>query len=129
MSGFVIEVSAAIELMPRTDPDAIRLLESSFYAPELIDVEFASVIRKLLLRGRLSEYDAESAVTSWSGNRVVRSPSKPFLQRIWRMKDNITPYDAAYVALAEYLEIPLLTADLRLAAAAQRYCAIATLRD
>jgi predicted nucleic acid-binding protein len=66
-------------------------------------------------RGHAAQYASLLRPTCWSDLEVQRYPHLPFLDRIWALKDNFSAYDAAYVALAEILQIPLITADQRLA--------------
>lgn len=93
-------------------------------APELIDLEVANLLRKSVLRGDRSPAEATTAFTEWIENAVQRVPLAAYLPTIWSLRHSITPYDAAYVALAMRLELPLLTADRRLAAAASAYCEV-----
>lgn len=123
MSDLVLDNSAAIHLSAMgtiDDPDA------QYYAPDLIDLEYASVLRKLVLREQLSSDRARDYVLEWASNALIRCSHVMLLPRIWALRDNITLYDAAYVALAEALEVPLVTADHRLAATAAAYCEVIT---
>lgn len=126
MTGAVLDNSAAVllsmEAMPLGD-------ETQYYAPELIDLEFANAFRKLVLRGALSPDAAGDHLSEWSANELIRCNHALLLSRVWELRDNITPYDAAYVALAEILDVPLVTADRHLARAAERYCEVVTLGD
>jgi predicted nucleic acid-binding protein len=85
------------------------------FAPELIDLEVASVWRRASRGGRLEGRRAEHALADLASFPLVRAPHAPLLDRIWELRENATPYDAAYIALAEALRAPLLTADARLA--------------
>ena len=75
-------------------------------------------------RGELSLTAAERAIERLQGLRVDRHAHPPLLPRCWELRDNVTPYDAAYVALAEALGVPLLTADARLANAPGIRCEV-----
>jgi predicted nucleic acid-binding protein len=90
--------------------------ERELHAPHLIDLEIASALRRLCGAGALGDDRARDAITDLHDLNVRRYPHDPLLPRIWELRDNLTAYDAAYVALAETLEAPLLTADRRLAA-------------
>jgi predicted nucleic acid-binding protein len=97
------------------------------HAPTVIDYEFQSTIRRF---ARLRMIPAEKAVEAlrvFTSMRVVRHPAERFYSRMWDMRDNISTYGAAYVALAEALDIPLMTTDQRLARAAGPYCQVAPL--
>lgn len=124
MNHAVLDNSAAVLLSMEAMP-----LDSGtqYYAPELIDLEFASALRKLVLRGALSPDAAGEQLLEWSANELVRCNHALLLSRVWDLRHNITPYDAAYVALAETLEVPLATADQRLARAASTFCEVITL--
>lgn len=92
-----------------------RLGGERLFAPQLIDLEVASVWRRAARAGRLGRRRAGQALTDLAELPLARAPHQPFMSRIWELHDNLTPYDAAYVALAETLEALLLTADGRLA--------------
>jgi len=96
----------------------------ALFAPEIIDLEVASLLRKTVLRGLRRADEAEAVLAAWASNEVVRFPHAPYLSTIWSLRENITPYDASYVALTMHLESTLLTADRRLAAAARQYCEV-----
>lgn len=116
----VVDTSAIVAVLradpPVPDLDA-RLSGSSLHAPYLIDVEFLHVIRRLLGWGRLSLTDADRARAEFAALVIVRHPHRPLMERMWELRDNLTAYDAAFVALSEVLDIPLVTTDARLAAA------------
>lgn len=86
--------------------------------PHLAIAETASVLRKWSRRGIVSEQRALAALDDLLDLRVVRWGADPLLARVWELRDNLTVYDAIYVALAEALDATLLTADVRLAKAA-----------
>lgn len=101
-----------------------RLAGEQLLAPEIIDLEVCSVLRKLSLRGDLTTRRAASAVSDLSAIPLRRAGHQPLLTRIWQLRVNLTPYDAAYVALAEALSVTLVTGDARLAAAPGARCRI-----
>jgi predicted nucleic acid-binding protein len=123
LRDLVIDNSAAINIARSS---AIEMPSGQYFAPDVIDLEFAYVIRKLVLRGALSTNAATEQIYSWATNDLIRCPHTALLPRIWQLRDNITPYDAAYVALAEHLGLPLVTADHRLAKSASQYCEVLT---
>jgi predicted nucleic acid-binding protein len=94
-----------------------RLRGESLAAPELVDLETTSVIRRLVLAGRLDHRRAQLALADLLELPVRRAPHRPLLTRCWELRENLTVYDAAYVALAELLGAVLVTADARLARA------------
>jgi predicted nucleic acid-binding protein len=97
---------------------------SRLAAPALLDVEVSSAFRRLERSGEIPASTAEGGVTGLAGMRIERFTHEPLLNRIWELRHNITPYDAAYVAVAELLEAPLVTLDRRLAKASGIRCSV-----
>ena len=93
-------------------------------APDLVDVETLSVLRKSWRAGTLSERRFRSAVDDLVDLALTRHPAARLLRRAFELRANLTPYDAVYVGLAEALDCPLLTADRRLADAPGPRCEI-----
>lgn len=91
-----------------------RLSDERLTAPELIDLEVASVLRRLCAGAQLDPARAAQALADLDDLRLERVPHRPLLRRCWELRHNVTVYDAAYVALAEILDVTLLTADQRL---------------
>lgn len=106
-----------------------RLRHERLVAPELIDLEVASVLRGLQRAGHLSARRADLALADLLDLPLQRVPHRRVLARCWSLRENLTIYDAAYVALAERLGVRLLTLDLRLARAAVDICEVETLRQ
>ena len=104
-----------------------RLADEELAAPELIDVEVTSVVRRLVVAGVLATARAEQALLDLVAAALVRSSHRPLVPRCWELRDNVTAYDAVYVALAEALGVVLLTSDPRLAAAPGPRCAFEVL--
>jgi predicted nucleic acid-binding protein len=117
-SGIVIDAS----IVWRT----VTVVEEAevLWAPELIDIEVANVLRKSVLRGWRSAESATEELARWASNEVVRFSHAPLLRTVWALRNTITSYDAAYVALAMELGATLVTGDRRLASAAAPYCAV-----
>lgn len=90
------------------------LRDQTLAAPHLVDLEIVATLRKHHARGLLSAAHARRAVERLARLPVDRYPHPVLLQRCWELRDNVTTYDAAYVALAEALGVPLITADVRL---------------
>jgi predicted nucleic acid-binding protein len=86
-------------------------------APHLIDFEVASAVRGLTRGGVIGARRGELALASFARIRVLRCAARPLLHRIWELRGQIDAYDAAYVALAEQLDLPLVTTDARLSRA------------
>jgi predicted nucleic acid-binding protein len=122
----VLDTSATIDWLLRTP--AGQRIEQRIYSlqgthPEtlhsvhLLDVEFAQVLRRLVREGTLTSRRAEEAIDDLTALRITRYAPTLLLQRIWRLRKNLSASDASYVALAEELKAPLLTRDKRIAAA------------
>jgi len=98
-------------------------------APDLVDVETVSVLRKRWLSGDLTEARFGAAINDLESVPLVRYPMLPLMRRAFELRANITAYDATYVALAEGLGCPLATSDLRLAKAPGPECEIQVVRS
>lgn len=120
----VVDASAAVAALLKRGDARQMLVENRLAAPHLVDAEVVQTLRKLVLRGQLALDDAEQAVDRWAELGIKRFPIVGLVSRIWTLRDNVSAYDAAYVALAEALDCPLLTADARLAAALGPNCPI-----
>lgn len=93
-------------------------------APDLVDVETVSVLRRRWLAGTLPDRRFVAAVDDLEQLLVERVPALPLMRRAYELRANVTAYDASYVALAELLGCELLTADQRLAKAPGPRCTI-----
>ena len=116
----VVDASVVIDLFK--DPTGTRSIRerllpsaSALHAPEIIDLEVLHVFRRLVSRAELTLPYADAALREYRNFALRRTSHAPLLHRIWQLRQNITAYDAAYVALAESLDAPLLTRDRRLA--------------
>jgi len=98
--------------------------EADLAAPDLVDVETVSVLRKRWLAGDLTARRFRTAITDLSDLAITRHPTLPFMPRAYELRSNVTPYDAAYIGLAEALGCALLTADTGRAAAPGLRCQI-----
>lgn len=118
----VIDASALLEAllhMPAATAVEARLFAQgeTLHAPHLLDVEVAQVLRRFAARGEIASERGRSALADLADFPLQRYPHDLLLPRIWELRDNLTAYDAAYVALSEALDAPLLTRDRRLATA------------
>ena len=119
----VLDASAALAAFLGTGVNSasirvrIEAPGESLHAPHLLDVEMLHALRGLVLRGDVSRARSEEVREDFASLRWSRYSHVAFLDRIWELKDNLTAYDAAYVALAETLSAPLITTDARLARA------------
>lgn len=124
----VIDASAAV-LGLLNDGDArATLRDASVVCPHLADSEVAHTLRAQVLRGAVSSADASRGIDAWERLGIERVGVRGLLGRIWELRDNVSAYDATYVAVAEALEAPLVTADARLARAPGPRCAVTVLR-
>jgi predicted nucleic acid-binding protein len=106
-----------------------RLRGEQLAAPSLIDLEVTSVWRGLVRGGHLDPERASLALDDLSDLPLDRADHAPLLGRCWELRDNLTVYDAAYVALAEALDTTLVTGDRRLARATGPRCTIEVLGE
>jgi predicted nucleic acid-binding protein len=113
---------------PDGDAARARLRGETLAAPELVDLEVASVLRRQNRMGMLDNRRAALARTDLAALPMHRAAHLPLLPRCWELRDNLTTYDTAYVALAEALVATLLPGDRRLAHAAGPTCTIELLR-
>jgi predicted nucleic acid-binding protein len=119
----VLDASAAVDWLLQS-PVAHRIESrifsriESLHAPELMDLEVAQVLRRLVREGTLTASRAEGAIEDLMDLRITRYPHLLLLPRIWQLRHNLSAYDAAYVVLAEKLGATLLTRDAKLASAA-----------
>ncbi len=116
----VIDSSVILEVLLVTPaaPGISRRIfarRETLHAPHLIDLEVAQVLRRYVSSGEMSATRGLEAIQDFLDLSITRYPHDLFLTRIWELRNNITAYDAAYVALAEALMVPLLTRDSRLA--------------
>ncbi|MEQ8719604.1 MAG: type II toxin-antitoxin system VapC family toxin [Acidimicrobiales bacterium] len=104
-----------------------RIADERLVAPHLVDVEVVSAWRRLVSAGEIPPARFERALEDLDALRIERVPHGGLLGRCWELRDNLTVYDAVYVALAERLGMALLTLDRRLAAAPGTRCEIEVL--
>ncbi len=127
----VVDASAMVELLLQTSAApaieaAIIVPDRTLHAPHLIDIdiEIASVVRRLAGRGEIDAARGRLMLDALRDLPLERHAHALLLPRIWHLRENVTAYDAAYVALAEILDAPLLTRDARLARAAGHLIAV-----
>ena len=101
-----------------------RLVGCELAAPELVDLEVASALRRLVAAKQVTVRRAELALSDLLDLPLRRAAHEPLLRRCWELRRNVSVYDAAYVALAEALDAVLLTADARLSRAPGLDCAV-----
>lgn len=116
----VIESSAMVDALvdEPANPELLAVIaDSELHAPSLIDYEVASALRGHALGGKLTVRQLEDAADDFSSLVVNRYPLSTMMRPVLDLRGNFTVYDAAYVVLAQALEVPLVTADSKLAAA------------
>jgi predicted nucleic acid-binding protein len=113
---------------PDGDQARTRLRGEHLAFPELADLEVASVLRRQIEAGALDTRRAGLALNDLAALPARRAPHRALLPRCWELRDNLTIYEAAYVALAEALKVTLLTGDRRLARAPGPQCPIEILQ-
>ena len=108
---------------------AVLRAEQDLAAPDLVDVETVSVLRRRWLTGDLTARRFRNAITDLGDLAIMRYPTLPFMTRAYGLRANVTPYDAAYIGIAEALNCELVTADARLAATPGPRCQIRIVRS
>ena len=127
MSGYVLDASVAVTALTEPGSDAADLLagtDAVFQAPSIFDVEVISALGGLVRGGKYDRTAADELIADLIILPVERWHTSSFLPRIWELRENLTPCDAAYVALAEMTGATLLTGDERIAAAPAARCKI-----
>jgi predicted nucleic acid-binding protein len=124
----VIDASAAVLGLLNDGEARGKLATEAVVCPHLADSEVVNAIRSRLLRGEISAVDATRAIGVWGRLGIQRVAVGGLLGRIWELRDNLSAYDATYVAVAETLEAPLVTADARLARAPGSRCTVTVVR-
>ena len=128
----VVDASVLVVALADDGPDGdqarARLRGEQLAAPELLDVEVASVLRRQVRLGATAPRRASLALADLAAAPLARAPHQPLLARCWELRDNLTIYDATYVALAEALGVDFLTGDVRLASATGPRCRIEAFR-
>ena len=118
----VIDASALLEFLLQT-PLGVRVearlfrRDDEFHAPHLVDVEVAQGLRRLVRTGEVSSGRAADAIADLTELDLHRHAHLDLLGRAWKLRDNISAYDAMYVALAEAIDAPIVTCDGPLAKA------------
>jgi predicted nucleic acid-binding protein len=117
----VIDTSAVLAALSERTPDAslVRRFadDGDLHAPHLIDIEILHALRRLVRGGKLSADRAEDVRTDFTELAITRYGHEPLADRVWALRENLSAYDAAFVALADALDVPLVTCDARLAKA------------
>ncbi len=128
----ILDSSACLDLVLGTEPGlGVRAClfdpEPPLLAPGLLWIEVGRVLRAKALGGSISRARAEAALADFLDLGVEESPTEPLLVRAWQWRANLTVDDGLFAALAEATDQPLVTTDLRLAAAVRRHTGIEVL--
>ncbi|MGO4535933.1 type II toxin-antitoxin system VapC family toxin [Leifsonia sp. 2MCAF36] len=128
MKAAVVDCSAVVELLTKQGlvafEDNPELAECILVAPHLLDPEFLSAMRRHAILIPEPAQDREQVILAFYQLDIMRMEHEPLWAEAWRWRHNLSAYDAMYVALAHLLEVPLLTADERLASVAARWCEV-----
>ena len=113
----VVDASAVIAALSTQGANTLLMARlggaTELYAPQLLDIEILHALRRLVATGQLSPERAQEVREDCASLRIQRYPHEPLADRAWDLRDYLTPSDAIYVALAEVLEVPLVTCDRR----------------
>ncbi len=120
----VADASVIVRGLDIDGPARLLLIDGRLQAPHVADQEVAQALRGQVIRGAMTAHAAEERLVRYRRLGLRRHPSTGLLPRIWALRDNLSAYDASYVALAEALDCPLATMDLRLAGAPGIACEV-----
>lgn len=112
----VVDTSALVELFTVDEPELDEALAECLatvipHAPDVIDVEFHHALRGLVLGKKISAERAEHARALFTDTPKIRFPTRDLVDRVWSLRHNLSAYDACFIALAESLDVPLITCD------------------
>jgi predicted nucleic acid-binding protein len=120
----VVDASAAVSGLLNVGPAREAIAHEQIHVPHLIDPEIANSLCRAVAAKRLSPGDAWGALDRWRRLGMWRYDALPQLERVWELRQNLSAYDASYVALAEALGCALLTADARLGRSPGLRCSV-----
>ena len=120
----VADASAAVSALLNSGAARDLLARERVHVPYLVDVEVTSALRRSVAAGRVTAAQGWAALGTWRRLGVTRHAATGLLDRVWELRENLTAYDATYVALAEALDCPVVTADGRLGRAPGLRCPV-----
>ena len=120
----VLDASAVLSGLLNDGPARRTLASEQLHAPHLIDSEVANALRRRVSANGLDAAAGQAALRVLQRLGLIRYPVFGLLERIWQLRDNLSAYDASYVALAESLDCALVTADARLGRAPGITCTV-----
>lgn len=120
----VTDASAAVSALLNDGQARRALSDEQVHGPHLIDSEIANALRRQVAARRLGADAAWTALDRWRHLGITRYPVVGLLERVWELRENVSAYDASYIALAELLDCSLVTADARLCRAPGSRCPI-----
>ena len=116
----VVDASAVVELLLQTHVGKkvearVLVPNEQMNAPHLLDVEATQALRRLTQLKSITASRGKEALSDYAALAIRRAGHLDFLDRMWKLRENVSAYDASYVALAEALDAPLVTCDGKLA--------------
>ena len=122
----VVDASIVVEVLLRSDmgvtlENLVVEGDDQLHAPHMLDVEVAHALRRCALHGEIDERRGRASLGNLAAMSIERHGHLPLLERMWQLRHNLTAYDAAYLALAESLDAPLLARDSALASVAEHH--------
>ena len=123
----VLDASAAVSALLNAGVARAALADESVHVPHLIDSDVVNALRRQVINRSLSPDEGWTALDTWRRLGVTRHPVTGLLDRVWELRENVSAYDASYLALAETLGCALLTADARLSRVPRLRCAVTTI--
>lgn len=120
----VLDASAALSGLCNEGSARELLANEQSHVPHLIDSEVVNGLRRIIASGEMTSDDGWQILGTWELLGLVRHPTHGLLDRIWELRDHLSAYDASYVALAEGLGCPLVTANARLSRAPGLRCPV-----
>jgi predicted nucleic acid-binding protein len=124
----VVDASAAVLGLLNQGEARQILRDETITCPHLVDSEVAHALRAQVIRGEVDLADATRAISVWGRLGIERVGVRGLLARVWELRQNVSAYDATYVAVAEAFGVPLVTADGRLARATGPRCTVSVVR-